>query len=152
MIHWGPLPTVPMLEIAGASPRLSPDGNRILFQDFVKEEFKPGDRTFTRLYVYDMTTGKRSRLPEEDCSLNGQIMGYAWAPDSKRVAYVWKRLESDAPLTAKIDAKGNIDPKGLVETETHVIVAQADGSKPTTIVTVKEKTSFDRPILDLDWR
>jgi RNA polymerase sigma factor (sigma-70 family) len=149
-IHWGPLPTVPMLEIAGACPKLSPDGNRILFQDYVKAEIGAGDRHSTRLYVYDLTTGKRSRLDE--VPVNGQIMGYSWSPDSKRVAYVWKRLEADAPLTAKIDAKGQIDPKGLVETETHVIVAQADGTKPTTIFTAKEKTSFDRPISDLDWR
>jgi hypothetical protein len=84
--------------------------------------------------------------------LNGQILGYSWSPDSQKVAYVWKRLDPDAPITAKIDRKGNVDPKALIETETHVIVAQADGTKPTTILTVKEKTSFDRPILDLDWR
>ena len=47
---------------------------------------------------------------------------------------------------------GNADPKTLVETETHLIVAQADGSKPATILTVKEKTSFAKPLYDLEWR
>jgi RNA polymerase sigma factor (sigma-70 family) len=150
-VHWRPQPTVAMLELAGANPKISSDGNRILFQDIdLKEELGADKRYFPRLYVYDMTTKKRSRLPE--VPLNGQILGYSWSPDSQKVAYVWKRLDPDAPITAKIDRKGNVDPKALIETETHVIVAQADGTKPTTILTVKEKTSFDRPILDLDWR
>ncbi len=151
-VHWGPLPTAAMMEIAGPTPRLSPDGTRILFQDIDRDEKLEGadKRHYPRLFVYDLTTKKRSRL--SDVPLNGVILGYAWSPDSQRVAYVWKRLEAESPLAFKLDKKGTVDPAALVETETHVIVAQADGSEPATILTVKDKASPMRPVSDLDWR
>ena len=71
-------------------PRLSPDGSRILFLDIDKEEkLEEGMRRFPRLYLYDLKTKKREKLA--DTALDAFIWDYAWAPDSRRVAYVWKR-------------------------------------------------------------
>ena len=86
-------------------PRLSPDGSRILFFDMDKEEKLPeGMSRFPRLYLYDLKTRVREKLA--DIALNAFIWAYAWSPDSRRVAYLWKRLDAGVPAASGLDKEG----------------------------------------------
>jgi Tol biopolymer transport system component len=139
-------------------PRLSPDGARILFADIDKEEKLPEGMTrFPRLYLYDMKTQKRERLA--DVPLDAFVNEFAWSPDSRRVACVWKRMEPGVPLGAGVDKKGNLvdkdgkpDPKIMTETETHLSVADANGKNSRTILSAKAPVGPAVTLMKLDWR
>jgi hypothetical protein len=139
-------------------PQLAPDGTRILFMDIDREEKLPEGMTrFPRLYVYDMKTQKRERLV--DVPLDAFVREFAWSPDSRRVAYVWKRMEPGVPLGAGVDKKGNLvdkdgkpDPKIKTETETHLTVSDANGKNSKTILSAKAPTGPAMTLMKLDWR
>jgi RNA polymerase sigma factor (sigma-70 family) len=139
-------------------PQLAPDGTRILFADIDREEkLEEGMTRFLRLYLYDMKTQKKERLV--DVPLNAWVWEFAWSPDSKRVAYVWKRMEPGVSLTFTLDKKGNYvdkdgkpDPKIMTETETHLSVADADGKNSKTILSAKGKAVPTATLMKLDWR
>ncbi len=133
------------------NPRLSPDGSRILFLDIDKEEkFEKGMLRFPRLYLYDMKTKKRDKLAE--LALDAFIGEYAWSPDSKRVAYVWKRMEPGVPLANSLDAEGKAKEQKVVETETHLNVADASGKNAKTILSAKGRNGPAITLFKLEWR
>ncbi len=144
--------------LPASRPRLSPDGTHILFVDMDREEKLPEGMTrFPRLYFYDMKTQKRERLV--DVALDAFVWEFAWSPDSKRVAYVWKRMEPGVPLAATLDKKGNIvdkdgkpDPKAMTETETHLNVADANGKNSKTILSAKAPVGPQVTLMKLNWR
>jgi Tol biopolymer transport system component len=132
-------------------PRLSPDGSRILFLDIDKEEkLEEGMRRFPRLYLYDLKTKKREKLA--DVALDAFIWDYAWSPDSRRVAYVWKRMEAGVPLAGGLDKDGKPKEGKVVETETHLSVADPNGKNPKTILSGKGRTGPAITLNDLAWR
>jgi Tol biopolymer transport system component len=132
-------------------PRLSPDGSRILFLDIDKEEkLEEGMRRFPRLYLYDLKTKKREKLA--DIALDAFIWDYAWSPDSKRVAYVWKRMEPGVPLASGLDKEGKPKEGKVVETETHLTVADPNGKNPKTILSGKGRTGPSITLNGLEWR
>jgi dipeptidyl aminopeptidase/acylaminoacyl peptidase len=144
--------------LPSSRPQLSPDGKRILFMDIDREEKLPEGMTrFPRLYFYDMKTQKRERLV--DVALDAFVHEFAWSPDSKRVAFVWKRMEPGVPLAASLDKKGNIvdkdgkpDPKAMTETETHLNVADFNGKNSKTILSAKAQIGPAMTLMKLDWR
>jgi hypothetical protein len=112
---------------------------------------------FPRLYLYDMRTQKRERLV--DVVLDAFVQEFAWSLDSKRVAYVWKRMEPGVPLGATVDEKGNFvdkdgnpDAKSKTETETHLNVADYNGKNSKTILSAKAPAGPVMPLRKLDWR
>jgi Tol biopolymer transport system component len=132
-------------------PRLSPDGSRILFLDIDKEEkLEEGMRRFPRLYLYDLKTEKREKLA--DVALDALIWDYAWSPDSKRVAYVWKRLEPGVPPADGLDKDGKTKEGKVVETETHLNVADPNGKNTKTILSGKGRTGPAITLNGLAWR
>ena len=132
-------------------PRLSPDGSRILFLDIDKEEkLAEGMRQFPRLYLYDLKTKTREKLA--DLALDAFIWDYAWSPDSKRVAYVWKRMEPGVPLAAGLDKDGKPKEGKVVETETHLNVADPNGKNTKTILSAKGRTGPSITLNGLEWR
>ena len=127
------------LHTEGSDPRPSPDGARILFQDYDPSEKPEKDMPrLQRLYVYDLKAKTRARL--EEVPLNALLLGYAWSPDAKRIAYIWKQVQPGVPLTYGIDINDpekKLNPKTQTETESHLVVCDATGKNPKTLVTVK---------------
>jgi dipeptidyl aminopeptidase/acylaminoacyl peptidase len=133
------------------NPRLSPDGSRLLFLDIDKEEkLEKGMRRFPRLYLYALKTKKREKLA--DTALDAFIWDYAWSPDSKRVAYVWKRMEPGVPLANRLGVDGKPKKQKVVETETHLNVADPNGKNTKTILSAKGRTGPAITLSKLEWR
>ena len=142
------------LHTEGSNPRPSPDGARILFQDYDTSEKTEKDMPrLQRLYVYDLKTKTRARL--EEVPLNALLRGYAWSPDAKRVAYIWKQVQPGVPLTYGIDINDpekKLNPKAQTETESHLVVCDATGKNPKTLLTVKAPSAPQVTIEGMDWR
>jgi RNA polymerase sigma factor (sigma-70 family) len=127
--------------------RLSPDGRRVLFSDIAEKKEKKWNNR--RLYVYDVTTKKRTEVA--DVPRNAIVHNCCWSPDGKKIAYVWQ--ERHEALDKKA-AKGEDFTPEDVETETKmfVIVANADGSEARTVASMKGVNIRDLPFLGIDWR
>ena len=82
--------------------------------------------------------------------LNGQFFGYAWSPDGKQLALSWKRVEPGAPLAENI--KNMDDPKINTETESHLVIADADGKNLKVLMSEKAPRSTTITVGPLDWR
>jgi hypothetical protein len=131
------------------APVLSPDGSRLLFTDAdLKAKLEEGMPRLPQLFVYDIKAKKRERLA--DVPLNAFILGYAWSPDSRKVAYAWKRVEPGVPIVSNSSNKD--DPKRMTETESFVVVADANGGNAKTVHSAKGPTGPTITIRDLDWR
>ena len=77
------------------------------------------------MFVVGVAEGKPRRVSQE---LNGRFdaLGYCWSPDGKRIAYVWENSPEDR-------TEGQ-------ETETFLMLVDADGRNPVTAVS--EKSTF----------
>jgi RNA polymerase sigma factor (sigma-70 family) len=111
---------------------LSPDGKKVLYQSFDPER-KDKQRPMG-LFVLEVETGKATRL--QDQPLNGEIMGYCWSPDGRRIAYAWR----------------NEKPGPGGQTESNLVVADADGQNTVTIATEQGDTPGLITIGSVDWR
>src|SRR5262249_23994591 len=109
--------------------RLSPDGRKLLFMSGEKK----GDRWSRSLYVADLAGGKPVRVSQE---LNADIQGYCWSPDGKRVAYVWRQ------------SGGKADQ----ETESFLMVVDADGKNAVTVLSEKGESSGVITLAAPEWR
>jgi RNA polymerase sigma factor (sigma-70 family) len=118
------------------SGRLSPDGRKVLHlapdptRQGKESQLRPG------LWVLDIQQRKSSRVEQQ--ALDGHIMGYCWSPDGKRIAYAWRQVHAKP------------DPKQ--ETESHLIIADADGRNPVTIATERADEIATITIGRIDWR
>jgi RNA polymerase sigma factor (sigma-70 family) len=128
-----------------ASGRLSPDGKRVLFLDADPED-KDARKwgVSSKPYLLDVATKKRELLGE--FPENARAMGAAWSPDGKKVAFTWTQLHPD------VLKKDTLTVEDLSkETESFLIVADADGKNAKTLVS--EKSSRGKPVLlGIDWR
>jgi Tol biopolymer transport system component len=128
-----------------ASGRLSPDGKRVLFLDADPED-KDARKwgVSSKPYVIDVTTKKRELLGE--FPENARAMGATWSPDGKKVAFTWTQLHPD------VLKKDTLSIEDFTkETESFLIVADADGKNAKTLVSGKSPSS--KPVLlGIDWR
>lgn len=139
---------IPWSPVKRTNPKLSPDGTRILFQDFdAAEKKQEGLPRFSRLFVYDLKTGKRELLADQPPK--GRLIDHSWSPDSQRVAYVWKGLEPGVPIV--LNTKNLDDPKLRTELEAHLTVADADGKNAKTLFSEKRNAAAIT-IGTFDWR
>ncbi len=133
---------------SGVGRRLSPDGKKLLYCDAPPEG--PDRHGMTRrLYVLDIATKKVTEV--RDLPENATVLCACWSPDGKRIAYTWRQRHGD--LVKEWSKKQVLDPPDVaVETETFLIVADADGSNTRTIASEKANNALEVPLLAIDWR
>ena len=133
----------------GPDPKLSPDGTQILFKDFDPAD-KP-EKDVPRLPGYSSSIYRRKNVSDwQIAPLNGQIFGYCWSPNGKQICYTWKRVDPGVPLAANTDNENN--PKINTETESHLVVTDADGKNAKTLISEKANRSTTITIGTVDWR
>ena len=116
--------------------RLSPDGKRVLFMEVNTTEKRLVGRV---MHVLDITTGKVTKV--EDVPLNGEVQGYCWSPDGKKIAFAWRMIHEGKP--EEIRDK---------ETESFLVVSDPDGKNAKTIATEKGSAQWVITIGHVDWR
>ena len=73
-----------------------------------------------------------------------------WSPDGKRLAYTWKQVKPGVPLAENTNNMN--DPKINTQIESFMVIADADGSNPKTILSGKSSRSTTISIGKMDWR
>jgi RNA polymerase sigma factor (sigma-70 family) len=115
--------------------RISPDGKSILFLgDDPKRPGDPGSQSKMGLLVMDLKDRKAVRVEEQP--LEGFFEGFCWSPDGKRIAYILRKMP---------EAEGE-------ETETILVVADADGKNPRTVARAKSEFRQATTMSFVDWR
>lgn len=115
--------------------RLSPDDQKLLYA-------VPASGAGTLrydLFVMNVTTGTTTAV--RDLPLNGQLLEFCWAPDAKRIAFLWRMIVEEVDGT---DTREE-------EREYHLIVSDADGGNARTVFTEKG-TGIGTALSNLDWR
>jgi dipeptidyl aminopeptidase/acylaminoacyl peptidase/predicted DNA-binding protein (UPF0251 family) len=119
--------------------RISPDGNRVLFNRvLIDPDTKPSRRN-AELAVVDVATGKVTKV--DGVPPNGGFLGYCWSPSGRTIAYVWQQIHEGTPedLTKK-------------DTVSRLIVCDPDGKNPKTIVSEKGEGQYPFTLGSVDWR
>jgi Tol biopolymer transport system component len=133
---------------SGAGRRLSPDGKKLLFAD-APPEGPHRHGMVRRLYLLDIATKKVTEV--RDVPKNAIVYYACWSPDGKQIAYTWQQQHTE--LLKEWAEKPVLDPEDYQrETESFLIVADADGSNPRTIVSEKANSVFAGTLQAIDWR
>jgi RNA polymerase sigma factor (sigma-70 family) len=124
--------------------RFSPDGKQVLFIDADPENDPDAHKWGMSAKPYLLDVATKKRRPLADFPINAQALGVAWSPNGKRVAYTWKQ---NHPEQLK---KDRLFPS--VETESFLIVADADGKNAHTVSSAKVDNLINQIFLSIDWR
>ena len=117
--------------------RLSPDGTQVLYQLVTPPKAAKG-KPKRDLAVLEIPTGKTTVVG--DATLNGEIMGYSWSRDGKRIAYTWRTVHEGKPEIAN------------KETESRFVVCDPNGKNATTIASEKADSPWAITLGGVDWR
>jgi hypothetical protein len=133
----------------GIGRQLSPDGKKLLFSDTPPEGKDDIHGMSRRLYVLDISTKKKMEVAW--VPLNATVLWSCWSPDGRRIAYTWRQRH--AGVVKALAGKLVPEPADLeVETETFLIVADADGSNAKTIASAKTNNALEVPFQAIRWR
>lgn len=119
------------------SGRISPDETRVLCIHPKENAPRRGD---IELLVLDVARGKSIKVGElPDGAL---LRGFCWSPDGKQIAYTyaWSEADKDNP------------PRAPAVIGSHVVVRDAEGKNPKTVVTQKRPSGKGYPFSGVDWR
>ena len=123
--------------------QLSPDGKVLLFAGMkCPDKFTEDALVDPRLSLYVQPLGGKV-VELADVPRNGQIQGYCWSPDGKKIAYTWRQRHADKVEEGKLDDR---------ETESHLIVCDADGKNAKTILSEKGKGQWHITLSSVCWR
>lgn len=115
--------------------KLSPDGKKVLY--VVNQQGKKAEQ---ELVVQSLVKGDNVE-PKRISALNHDILGFAWSPDGRRIAYTCK-------MHTGPDLKGDRQEP----VEAFLIVGNADGTNMVTVQTEKGPTAYSIPLGSLEWR
>jgi Tol biopolymer transport system component len=120
--------------------QFSPDGARVLHLWCPQPE--PGtvlEDRMMRLRVLDLAAGKAELVA--GLSERGQIRGFCWSPDGKRIAYTWREVH-----------RGTREDLRNKETLSHLVVCDPDGKNATTIASETGPNPWANTIEEVSWR
>ncbi len=121
--------------------RLSPDGKTLLYRGHPAPDKLP-EKPLGNMRLYVQPIGGKA-VVLADVPQNAEIQGYCWSPDGKRIAYTWREMHAEKPEAGKADDR---------ETESHLVVCDADGKNAKTILTEKGMAQFHITLSHVDWR
>jgi Tol biopolymer transport system component len=133
--------------IKDSGPRVSPDGRKILFQDRDPAETPEVDMPSVRLFAYDLVAKTRTRVA--NVPPNAAIVSFCWAPDGTKLAYTWRQSLPGQPRALYTESRNVARLKA--ETESFLIIADADGANPRTVLSGKAGAAATT-IGTVDWR
>jgi RNA polymerase sigma factor (sigma-70 family) len=131
--------------------RFSPDGRRVLFMSGEVKEETPAEkkardevgarrpRQHNKLTVVEIASGKTTAVA--DIPLNADLQGFCWAPDGKRIAYVWREVHEGDPKEAQDK-----------ETQSHLVTCDPDGKNQKTLLSETGKGQYEITLEGVDWR
>jgi RNA polymerase sigma factor (sigma-70 family) len=134
-----------------AFARLSPDAKRVLWLHVKPKEETAAEkkaredagglppRPTHQLKVIDIATAKFKEVA--DIPLNGEVQGFCWSPDGKRIAYTWREVHKGDP--AEVMRK---------ETSSHLVTCDPDGKNQKTLLSEKGAGAYEQTLEGVDWQ
>ena len=129
-------------------PRVSPDGTKIMFQDAEPPDEWKKEPTLPGTFMYDLTAKTRTRLAE--VPKDALVASYCWSPDGKNVAYTWRKVRPGCTLPHYTESPN--DPKLKTTTDSFLVIADADGKNPKTLLSGKAESAATTNIGTVGWR
>jgi len=122
------------LHLPFQAPRLSPDGQRIVYVTMGRE---------WRVFVYDLNTGTNSRLTHEGMSSRA-----IWTPDGKRIVFLWQDPLALNLFSQPYDGSSPMERLTMSQYDQYPGSWSSDG-KTLALVESQQNTANDIAVMDV---
>jgi RNA polymerase sigma factor (sigma-70 family) len=129
-------------DYVAVSPQLSADGKAVLFLGMKAPEGVPDNPLGGNPKLYVQPVGGQVK-ELADVPANAQIHGFCWSPDGKQIAYTWREIHKEKVEEGKADDR---------ETESHLVVCDADGKNAKTVLSEKGQGQYRITLGSVCWR